>query len=182
MELEENVENQPTPLSQEPENAVAETSPSSEAPIMVWEADEFAEYSRSRQWYLIVGASGALMSVGMLIFQQWLAAVVFALATFVVIKHADDKPRKLTYSVTKLGIHAGDSFHPYNELRMFWVIYKPPVRTLTIQTVNRFKPLIKIDLANVDPLAIKNTLKQYLPEDTKREEDLLDKFSRFLRL
>lgn len=176
------MEQEETLATQDRDNTPAADAPASETPILVWEADEFAEYSRSRQWYLIVGVGGALLTIGMLVFQQWLAALVFALATYVVIQHADDKPRRMTYSITKLGVNIGDTFHPYNELKLFWVIYKPPVRTLTFQTVNRFKPLIKIDLADLDPLAVKNTLKEYLPEDTKREEDLLDKFSRFIRL
>ena len=166
----------------DPAPATPETTGNSETPILAWEAKEFAEYSRNHQWYLVVGIGGAILTIGALIFQQWLMAVVFALATYVVIKHADDKPRELTYSITKLGINVGEHFHPYNELKLFWIIYKPPVKTLSVQTTNRFKPLIKIDLADVDPLAVKNTLKQYLPEEPKREEDILDKFSRFIRL
>lgn len=165
---------QPTPTSAAPD--------AGEQPILMWEAKEYAEYDRNKHWYIVVGVVGALLTVGALILQQWLAAVVFALAAFVVIRHADDPPRTMNYAITKLGIQVGDNFRPYNELKLFWVIYKPPIKTLYVQSVNRFKPLIKIDLAEIDPLVIKNTLKQYLPEETKREEDFLEKFSRFIRL
>lgn len=177
----------PVPDAQAPAEASADQS------ILVWEAKEFAEYDRDKRWYLVVIAVGALLAVGSLvsgilsgslhdILSGFLVGLVFTLVTYIVIKHADDKPRQMVYSITKLGIHIGETFHPYNELKLFWMIYKPPVKTLNIQTVNRFRPLIKIDLADIDPLAIRSTLREYLPEDTKREEDLLDKLSRFIRL
>ncbi len=171
----------------------AETA-SSEQPILVWESDEFDQYDRDHRWYVVVGVIGAVLAVGAILqavlmghglldlLSGVLVAIVFLLATYVVLRHADDNPRRLTYSITKLGINVGDTFYPYNELKLFWVIYKPPVKTLSIQRVNRFKPLIKANLAELDPLAVKNALKQYLPEDPKREEDLLDKFGRFIRL
>ncbi len=165
-----------------------------EQPIMVWEAKEYAEYDRNHRWYLAVGIIGAVLTVGMLLdaaffshglresLSSVLVAVVFALATYVVMKHADDPARTITYSITKLGVHVGGKFRPYNELKAFWIIYKPPVSTLYLQTVNRFHPLIKIDLGDVDPLAVKNVLKEYLPEEQKHEEDFIEKFSRMIRL
>lgn len=166
---------------------------STEQPILVWEAKEFNEYSRSQRWHAIVSAIGAVLVIGALVFaglsdslrdimSNVLVALVFGLALYVVLKHADDPPKELTYSISKLGINVGDTFYPYNELKLFWIIYKPPVKTLTFQTVNRFKPLIKVNLGEVDPIAVRTTLREYLPEDTKREEDMLDKFSRFIRL
>lgn len=154
----------------------------SDRPILVWEAKEFTEYDRNKRWYLIVGIIGALLTVAMLVAQWWLPAVVFALATFVVIRHADDPARTMTYAITKLGLQIGDNFRPYNELKSYWIIYKPPIKTLYVQSTNRFKPLLKMDLAEIDPLAVKNALKDYLPEETKREEDFIEKFSRFIRL
>lgn len=155
---------------------------SQDEPILAWEAKEFAQYERNSHWYVLAGLVGGLLVVVSLFLRQWLAAGVFALATFVVMKHADDAPRTLTYSISKLGVHLGDRFYPYNELKAFWVFYKPPVKTLTIQTTSRYKPLRKIDLADMDPLAVQEALKAYLPERPKESEDFLDKFSRFIRL
>lgn len=169
-------------MSADTKTTAVEKSGEGSQPILVWDAKEFAEYARGSRWYWLVGAVGVLAAIGMLFFRQWTAAAVFLLATYVVIQHADDKPRQLTYSITKLGVNVGDKFYPYNELKMFWLIYKPPVKTLTLQTINRFRPLVKIDLAELDPLAVRNALQEYLPEDTKHEEDFLDRFSRFIRL
>ncbi len=162
-------------------------------PILSWEAKEFAEYARDKRWYTLVLGGGILLTIGAVALallsntlrdglSYGLVAAVFALGTYVVLKHADDTPRMLTYSISKLGITVGDTFHPYGELRQYWLIYKPPVRTLHIQRVNRYKPILRVDIADVDPLAIREALKNYLPEDTKRAEDFLDRFSRFIRL
>jgi hypothetical protein len=167
----------------QPQQAVAaRTGQANEAPLLVWDATEFREYDRSKHWYAAVTVIGAILTIGAAILQQWLAGLVFLLATFVVIKHADDKPRLVTYAITKLGVHVDNRFHPYNELRTFWIIYNPPVRTVTLQSTSRFRPLIQIDLADVDPLTVGGTLRQYLPEESKHTEDIVEKFSRFIRL
>jgi hypothetical protein len=155
---------------------------SSEKPILAWEAQEFTQYERNSHWYVFAGLTGGLLVVACLFLHQWLAAVVFVLATFVVMKHADDEPRTLTYSINKLGVQVGDRFLPYNELKAYWLIYNPPVRTLTLQSTSRLRPLVKIDLGEVDPLTVREAFRPYLPEQTKQTEDFLDKFSRFIRL
>ena len=163
-------ETQPTPQTE------------SDQPILVWEAKEFAEYERSRSWYVYALIAGAIGVAVMIFLQQWLGAVVFGLATFVVVRHAGDQPRTLTYSITNLGVHAGNRFVPYSELKLYWIVYNPPAKTLNLQSTNRFKPLLKIHLEDIDPLAVRNALQNHLPEEPKATEDFLDKFSRFIRL
>jgi hypothetical protein len=153
-----------------------------EKPILVWEGQEFAEYSRNRKWYVLVGVIGGALTIGALVLRQWLTAPVFALATYVVLRHADDKPRTLTYQISRLGVTVGEKFHPFSELKTYWVVYNPPARTVTFQSTKRFKPLLKLNLEDVDPEAVRATLKPYLPETPKQSEDFLDKFSRFIRL
>lgn len=163
--------------------APAKPSPEkSERPILAWEAKEFEEYDRNKRWYAVAVVIGALLVAGALVLQQWLAAVVFALATYVVVRHADDKPRTLAISISKLGVQVADRFYPFSELKAFWIIYNPPVKTLTLQNTGRLKPLVKVGLADVDPLAVQNALKDHLVEKPKEREDFIDKLSRWIRL
>ncbi|MSU76171.1 hypothetical protein EXS54_01720 [Patescibacteria group bacterium] len=161
------------------EQAVSERT---EKPIIAWEAKEFTDYQRNKRWYILVGIVGAVLTVGALVIQQWLTAVVFALATYVVMRHAGDKPRTITYSISRLGIQVGDKFYPYNDLKQYWIVYNPPIRTLSFQLTSRFKPLIKMNIGEVDPDAIREALKEHLPELPKQGEDFIDKFSRWVRL
>jgi hypothetical protein len=164
-------------------NAPTKPSPEdSERPILAWEAKEFEEYDRNKRWYVVVVILGVLLVIGSLILQQWLAAVVFALAAYVVVRHADDKPRTLAISISKLGVEVGEKFYPFSELKAFWIIYKPPVKTLTLQGTNRFKPLVKVHLADIDPLAVQNALNDHLAEQPKETEDFIDKLGRWIRL
>lgn len=153
-----------------------------EKPILAWQGREFLEYNRNRKWYVLVGVVGALLTVGALVLQQWLTAPVFALATYVVLRHADDTPRTLDYQISRLGVTVGHKFHPFSELKTFWIVYNPPAKTITFQSTGRLKPLIKLYLEDVDPEAVRETLRPYLPETPKQSEDFLDKFSRFIRL
>lgn len=162
------------------------------APILMWEAAEFVEYERSKRWYtlaIVCGLGLAILAtvvsslfVNASIFSQVLVGAVFVLATFVVIKHADDKPRQVTYSITELGINTRNKFLPFNQLKTFWMTYNPPTKILTLQSTSRFKPLTKIRLGDVDPLAIRDALKDYLPEQAHQDEDFLEKLSRIIRL
>ncbi|MDP3999889.1 MAG: hypothetical protein Q8Q11_00425 [bacterium] len=168
---------------QKQSNAPAKTAPrNSERPILAWETKEFEEYDRNKKWYAVALVAGVLLVAGALVLQQWLVAVVFALATYVVVQHAGDKPRTLAIAISKLGVQVGKRFHPFSELKAFWVIYKPPAKTLTLQGISRFKPLIKVHLADVDPLAVQNALKDHLAEQAKESEDFIDKLSRWIRL
>lgn len=171
-------------MANEPTTTPAEKSakPASDKPILVWQGKEFQEYNRNRKWYLLVGVIGVLLTVGALVLQQWLTAPVFALATFVVLRHADDKPRTITYQMSRLGVTVGEKFTPYSELKTYWIVYNPPAKTVTFQSTGRFKPLIKLELGEMDPEVIRETLKPFLPETPKQSEDFLDKFSRFIRL
>ena len=153
-----------------------------EAPILSWEAQEFVQYERGSRWYTTAGLTGGLLVVAMVFLQQWIAVAVFALATFVVMKHAEDTPRTLTHSISTLGIYLDDDFIPYQELKAYWIVYKPPLRSLTLQTTGRFKPVRKANLGEVDPGTIRDALRPYLPERPKQGEDFLDRFSRFIRL
>ncbi len=157
-------------------------NPADEKPILAWEAKEFAEYDRNKRWYVLVILIGVLFVAGSLVLQQWLAAVVFVLATYVVVRYAGDTPRTITYAISRLGVFVGEKFHPYSELKTYWVVYNPPAKSLTFQNTSRFKPLIKMRLAEVDPDAVRNALRPYLPELPKQGEDFIDKFSRFIRL
>lgn len=170
----------PKQSSNQPAKPSAATD--SRKPLLSWESKEFTEYERSKKWHFIVTVLGIVLTAGALVLQEWTAAAVFALATLVVLTWADRKPRTFTFSISKLGIGVGETFYPYNELRSFWVYYKPPVQRLYVQPTNRFKQLIKADLHDVDPLQVQDLLKEHLPQETKGTEELADKFSRWIRL
>lgn len=155
---------------------------SQEKPIVAWQAKEFADYDRNKRWYVLVAVVGVLLTVGALVIQQWLTAVVFALATFVVMRHAGDKPRTVSYGISRLGVTVDDTFYPFSELKQYWIVYNPPVRTVSFQRTSRFKPIIKMNMGEVDPDAIRAAVKDHLPELPKQGEDFIDKFSRFIRL
>lgn len=168
----------PTPSTTTPQTAGA----APEAPILSWEAEEFVQYDRGSRWYTIAGLTGGALVVMMIFLQQWIAVLLFTLATYVVMKHAEDTPRTLTNSVSTLGIYLDEDFLPYQELKAYWIVYKPPIRSLTIQTTGRFKPVRKVNLGDVDPEVVRQALRPYLPERPKQGEDFLDRFSRFIRL
>lgn len=144
-----------------------------------WEAPEFAEHQRSKNWY-IGFAAVSIMLIG---FAVWLGSIItiitFCLLSAVGFGFAVQKPKQMTYSITNQGIIVGPSIYPYKNIRKFWIIYDPPhVKTLNFETTAYLNNIISIELGNQDPLPVKLTLKNNLLEDLDREESLSDMIAR----
>ena len=88
----------------------------------------------------------------------------------------------MEYVITTMGIQVGERFYPYSQLKAFWVIYQPPVRTLNLQLTKRLSPQVVIQLGETDPVSVKSALSKRLPEETKRaSEDPIDRLARLVR-
>lgn len=152
--------------------------------FLAWEMPEYRPYRRGRWWY--VGA-GALL-LGLLIYCVWSANFLFALIVLmialVVYMTSVNEPRLVRVMLTEAGLTIGDALFPYRDMRRFWMAYEPPaVRTLYIEFHSALRPRMTIDLGDVNPLAVRDTLLTYVHEDA--DEDgmpLSDVIARILKI
>ncbi len=151
--------------------------------IASWRAPAFHHYRRGRWWYVIV----ALIAIGLLVYAfataNFLFAVLVVMFGMIVAIQSSRKPEPLDVTVTNVGVLHGSRFIPYKDLKSFWIIYDPPVKTLYLDLKKAFFPDVSIPLEDADPLALREILMQFLPEDGNRtEEPMSDLFARIFKI
>jgi len=149
--------------------------------LLSWQAPEFIYHPKSFNWHIFAASFIVILVGASLYLKEWIAATVFIILGFLIFRYAEVKPRTIEIGLTNVGIKVGNVFYPYNKLKSFWLVYEPPIKTLNLETTRRFSPIIAIQLEDTDPFLVKNILKEHLLEESERTEDLIDRFSRFLR-
>ncbi len=106
--------------------------------------------------------------------------ILFALA--ILLQHQNNK--EIDFKITEDGILVDGQFHPYRDIRHFYIIYQPPhVKTLYFEPKSLLNPRIPIHLADQNPVDVRETLMKFLEEDLEREhEPLSDQFWRYFKL
>jgi hypothetical protein len=144
-----------------------------------WNAPSFIYKDKTFNWFLAVGAA-ILGLMGWLIYtKDWFPLVIVAVVCSVMVWYvAKVRPKNETYSITQLGLIAGDRFYPYAEIHSFWVVYDQNVKILYVAFLKKYLPALTVHLEEADPVQIKSILIQRIPEQEKRGETLIDKLVR----
>lgn len=149
-----------------------------------WDFPEFGTAWRNKKWYkwaILVAIALLLYS---LIVANYLFAVIVMLVGIIYFFQSFDSPLTIRCEISEDGIRVGKTFYDYRDLTRFWIIYEPPeIKTLYIEFKNPLKPRLGIALQNQNPLEIRDTLRQYLEEESGRDnEPISDGLSRLFRL
>lgn len=149
-----------------------------------WNFSEFGTAWRNRSWQKAGIIIGALLLVYAVFSANYLFAVIIVLSAIIFYFQAIQKPLTVNCQITEDGIKIGKRLYDYRELDKFWIIYEPPnIKNLYLEFRNPVKPRLGIPLQNQDPIKIRQTLLNYLIEDTEREhEPLSDGLARWFRL
>ncbi|MCX6807674.1 MAG: hypothetical protein NTZ80_02645 [Patescibacteria group bacterium] len=152
--------------------------------LLGWNAREWIQHEKGTTWWIIAGIAVIIAVIVALIYGQWTTAVVFALlgGTYYLISH--EKPRVVPISITEFGVHFGDKFWQYANIRKFWIVYDPPHVTtlhLDIKEGKMIKEIV-IQLEDLNPLDVRDTLARQIPEAEGQEERSLDKIARTLKI
>jgi len=138
--------------------------------LLSWEAVEYPHYERTRTWYLIAGACACLMIVYAIVTEAYMTAVAVALLAGVIYLYSHEMPAIQQVLVSRLGISVGPRFYPFASIKNFWLVINRDVRQLSIETSGRFGQNVVIQLGEMDPVLVRKTLSQEIPEATGRDE------------
>lgn len=161
----------------------AENKPNTpETSAITWQAPEYTHYFKTSDWYWSVGIlTLALFAVG-LIMRNFLFSLLVVIAGFTVAMYGAKKPRTVTFSIDLEGLRIGDTLHPFETLKSFWIFYDPPLtKELSVESQKMMMPHIKIPLAEANPAKIRAYLVQYMPEK-HQEESLVEHLIRYFKL
>jgi uncharacterized membrane protein YobD (UPF0266 family) len=148
--------------------------------LFSWEADEFQTHERGLWWYVGVFGLAILAIIYAIYIKNWMfigVVVMIVVALFVLGRVA---PRKFVHTITDKGVKVGDKFYSYSELKSFWVV-DDVATVLNILTAKKYALLLTLQLAKGDVEKVRTILSEYLPEESDRGEDRIDKISRLLK-
>jgi len=140
-----------------------------------WEALEFIEHEKPKNWYFSLGVGGAGLAIiiylltrdAVSVFVVIVVAIIFGMA-------ASRKPRQMEYMLDSSGIHIGPKHYPYEDFKTFSVVNEEGVPAVWLLPLKRFMPIIPIYYDPKDGDRIVRALSGVLPLEN-REPDVVDK-------
>lgn len=151
--------------------------------LLGWETYEFEPHERSKQWYMIAGLIVTALLVFALVSSNFLFAIIVLLASIVFLLNNLHKPHVVAVHITDSGIAFGDEFYSYDDIKDFSVIYNPPVALLYVDFHGFWRPMLRINLEQVNPNLVRESLLPFALENLDREdENLTDTIERVYKL
>ncbi len=155
----------------------------SAAETLTWTAPSHIQHKRSSSWYLFF----ILITFGLIAFAVYtrsiMTGITFGLLSLVILIISTQKPREITYKITRTGIAVGSNIYPHKIIKKFWIVYNPPeVTTLNIETSAYMNNRVTMQIGKQDPIEIKHVLGKYIHEDIDKEESLSETLARKLKI
>jgi hypothetical protein len=153
-----------------------------ESVLLGWKANEFELYERSLVYYILI-ALLLVAIIGYSIYtQDWYAIPIFLILAGFFVWYQRKIPAEKTYRITQLGLYEDNKFYQYNEIFSYWFVLDGEYKALNIIFAKKYLPQLTILLAGTDPVKIRATLSKYIPEESHRRENILDRLVRLFRL
>lgn len=149
-----------------------------------WTIQEYEQHERGVRWYIIMIIVGLGMVFYGVLSGNFLFALIIILFAIILFLQSHQTPPQVRFQITELGVVVGNRFYSYLEFSGFYIIYNPPeVKTLYLETISSWRPKLIIPLLDINPIEVKHTLREFLPEHTEKEEEpLSDRAARNWRL
>lgn len=147
-----------------------------------WSAPEFETHDRSPVWYIGL-AILAIITIAYAVWQRdYTMLITLGVIYTAVYLYAHKSPETIEVNISPLGIGLNEQWYPYERLRSFWIIYRPPqIKVLYISTNDYVVREVAIQLGDQDPNPVRDILLKHLPEDLEREEPTTDQLLRRLK-
>ena len=154
-----------------------------EEPYFSWEAPEYEHFEKHPKWYWVMGGILLAIVVYALVTNSILMAITFILIGMLGYIYAEREPRIIRMEITPDGIRVDNYFYDYDDIRSFWIFYEVEenIKVLSLHSKKTFLPHIHIPIGNANPIKIRETLLQYLPE-IKQELSIPDRLERLIGL
>lgn len=152
--------------------------------LMEWSFPEFVRHDRGRGWYIAY----AVVTLGLIVFcamsRNYTFLMLLVMLTLVLLIRLRRDPLPVHFTIRDEGIEVGNDYHPWRELKEFWIIYRPPtVQKIYFTFKSGVRPEIDVALAGQNPIRVRQYLSERLLENATREEEPSgDQISRFLKI
>lgn len=151
------------------------------ATLAQWHAVEHNHQPKSPAWFAVLAAGITVVSVGFLLTGNIIGAITIALAGGMVYYTAQHEPKVVRYRLMTEGVAFNNTLYHYRDLEAFNIVYQPGVvKTVILRSNRTFAPLLHMEIGDADPLAIRDILLEFVPEDQDLQEPLVDIYARRL--
>ena len=87
----------------------------------------------------------------------------------------------MRYRILVDGVAMNNLLYHFRDLLAFNIVYEPgEVKTVILRSKRTFAPFIHMEIGDADPVAIRDILLEFLPEDQEMQEPLIDIVARRL--
>ncbi len=150
-------------------------------PLLEWEALIEPVHNRSRRWYSLTGTGVIGIAAFSILTGAWSVALVTLLCAglYVLAHNHTPSPRRL--AVYEHGLVFDGAYHTWKEFSSFWFLRTREFTQLRLERVDG-RQGTAILTGSINPDRLKQLLSAYIPEDTKKTENILDTISRICKL
>lgn len=142
--------------------------------LLSWETWETLPLERGPRWYIIASLIGGLLIAYGLFTSNPLFSLIILMIGVMMFVNGAKHPDRVAIHLTTTGIVVGDHYYPYEEIKDFSLVYRPPYASILYIDFNSWTtPVRRIDLEQINPLAVREILLPVLPENYEREDELL---------
>lgn len=157
------------------------TKPEHHDKVIVWSSPEFEHHSKNHFWFIGIGVLVIAFFIAAARYGEYLlglVAIAFGLAAG---KLAQDKPSHHDIKVSRDGVDWGKKKIALTDIKSFWLSAKDEEITLYLELASN-EPILQFHLPEEKAEAVTDLLAEYLPFHDHRDEPILDKFNRWLRI
>jgi hypothetical protein len=155
----------------------------SEKTVFEWNAKSFERNEKTTKWYLAVALFITVIIAYSAWQRDWFVIGITIVVSAVLFWYIHSvTPQEASYKLTPIGIYVDDRFYPFDDIHSFWMVYNQNVKNLYIAFTKKYLPTLIVSLENIDPVILKGYLLKKIPEQEKRGESLVDKFTRIAGL
>ena len=152
-------------------------------PVFSWQAPEYDHYEKHPKWYWTMGTILLAIVIYALVTNSILMAITFILIGMLGYIYAEREPKIIEMEINPDGIKADNFFYEYNDLKSFWIFYEVEenFKILSLHSKKSFLPHIQIPIGSANPIMLRETLINYLPE-IRQELTIIDRLERLIGL
>lgn len=139
-----------------------------------WTIQQYDRHDRSTFWYILMIGLGLLLVLYGVITGNFLFSLIIILFSIIIFLQSHQEAPQVPFRITDIGVVVGGKFYEYSEFEGFYLVYKPPhTKTLFLDTKSILQPAIRVPLLDNNPIEVKHSLREFLVEDTEKEEEPL---------
>ena len=130
-----------------------------------WVSHEYPDRTRSNDWYWAVGIIVLAITIGSVIFKNYLFAILILMGGILLLFYAIKKPEQVDFEVNDLGIRAGERMYPMENIQMFWIEKNAFPAKLIFRTRRSFLPIEAFPIEDDSIDDTRAILRDHLPEE-----------------